>query len=273
MIDTHCHLLPGFDDGPKTIDESVEMARILADAGFSEVCCTPHLIKGVFDNGPGMVRKAVRDLQFALDEARVSLRLRVGFEYYLDEFLPEFLTDPLTLGNSCCLLIETPVNANFDFVKDSIYELVRKGFVPVLAHPERYTFLDQDGQRSKFKVQGSLNGLLRNILTGINVERRTSNVERFISLEHRTSNVELLLSMGCLFQGNIGSFAGLYGDVVRDNALRLLQSGQYDRLGTDAHKPQKLADWLVRGLKVIEKHIGQDRLKKMISIPIGRMAG
>ena len=124
----------------------------------------------------------------------------------------------------------------------------------------------------QFKVQSSQKGFWRNILSLINVERRTLNNERYLpNVERGTSNIELLLDMGCKFQGNIGSFAGIYGEQVRDRALRLLQLGLYDRIGTDAHRPQKLTDWLERGLKVIEQETGKDGLRKLVSMPDGQV--
>ena len=155
MIDFHCHILPGLDDGAQNIEESLEMARILADAGFSEVYCTPHLIKGLYNNSPEIVINAVNELQKALAQENIALTLHAGMEYYIDEYLPSFLDKEFpTFEAAPHLLVEAPMhNANIDYIKDVIYQIVRKGFVPVLAHPERYTFLEQDVQRST--VQGS----------------------------------------------------------------------------------------------------------------------
>jgi tyrosine-protein phosphatase YwqE len=93
---------------------------------------------------------------------------------------------------------------------------------------------------------------------------------------HDNDNAETLnslRSMGCLFQGNIGSFAGIYGERVKMRALRMLEMGLYDHLGTDAHRPRKLADWLERGLKVIELELGKDGLTKLVSMPAVQLAG
>jgi protein-tyrosine phosphatase len=276
MIDSHCHILPGLDDGAKNIDESLEMARVLADAGFSEVYCTPHLIKGLYNNSPEVVRNAVKELQMALAQENIALTLHAGMEYYIDEYLPSFLgKEFLPFEAAPHLLVEAPMhNADIDYIKDVIYQIVRNGLVPVLAHPERYTFLEHEVQGSKFKVQSSQNGFLGKILSLINVERRTLNNERYSpNVERGTSNIELFLDMGCKFQGNIGSFAGIYGEQVRDLALRLLQLGLYDRLGTDAHRPQKLTDWLERGLKVIEQEIGKEEFNKLVGMPVSPLVG
>lgn len=141
FVDIHCHLLPGLDDGPADEAESVEMARILASAGFSEVYCTPHMLRGAYYNPPARVRAAVTSLQETLDRAQVPLKLHPGAEYYLDEYLPSHLDDPLTIGDSF-LLVEGSYQINSEFLLDSIYQIVRKGFTPILAHPERCTTLD-----------------------------------------------------------------------------------------------------------------------------------
>jgi protein-tyrosine phosphatase len=72
------------------------------------------------------------------------------------------------------------------------------------------------------------------------------------------------MDMGCRFQGNIGSFAGIYGSSVRETALQYLREGVYDRLGSDAHRPDQLDTWLPEGLGVIRDCVGQAGLKVLL---------
>ena len=86
MIDWHCHILPGIDDGPATMDEAVEMANALRQAGYATVYCTPHLIKGSFEADNVTVRSTLAALQAELARQRIELLLLPGREYYLTSF-------------------------------------------------------------------------------------------------------------------------------------------------------------------------------------------
>ena len=99
MIDYHCHILPGIDDGCADLDESLELAQVLTTAGFTEVYCTPHCIHGVYNNTPSAVRAAVEQLQEQLTREGIPLRLSPGMEYYLDEYFSQKLTDIKKRGN------------------------------------------------------------------------------------------------------------------------------------------------------------------------------
>ena len=136
MIDYHSHILPGCDDGAATVAESLEMARLLAAAGFREVCCTPHCIRGSYDNSPEPVRTAVVSLQQELDREGIELHLQPGMEYYLDEFFLE-LAELQTLGDSDLVLVESPGQANPKAVQAGLEKVLALGLTPLVAHPER----------------------------------------------------------------------------------------------------------------------------------------
>ncbi|MRR34481.1 hypothetical protein EG829_07235, partial [bacterium] len=81
-IDCHSHLLPGIDDGAADLGEALAIARVLAEAGFGEVHCTPHSIPGAYEAAPDRIRRAVAELSRELDRAGIPLRLVAGAEYY-----------------------------------------------------------------------------------------------------------------------------------------------------------------------------------------------
>ena len=135
-IDYHCHILPGIDDGPAEMGESQEMARALSAAGFATVCCTPHRIRGVYETTSAQVRGATRQLQEALDEAGIPMNLVPGGEYYLDEFLLEHLAEPLLLPDNL-FLVEVSSRVPAQFIIETLYQVIRKGLTPLIAHPER----------------------------------------------------------------------------------------------------------------------------------------
>jgi len=215
------------------MSESLEIARILAGAGFAEVYCTPHCIRGLYDNTPQIVRRAVVELQAAIDRAGFLLRLHPGMEYFLDEYFAQQLNEPLPLGGSNCLLVETSVRADLDQTRDQLFAIRRRGFIPLMAHPERYKYLA--GRTARENV--GLLGRLKN-----RFYKRQTSPDIAPDLLHE------LRAMGCRFQGNLGSFAGIYGQEVKSKSELFLAADEYDCFGSDAHRSGSLGKTLAQGL-------------------------
>jgi len=217
MIDYHCHILPGLDDGAKFLDESLAIARELAASGFTTVYCTPHCMKGVFETTPSLVRESLADLQTELDRAGIELRLEPGMEYSLDEFFPEELDRLLPLGETGMVLLEAPYIADPHQVKELVFQVSRRRFIPLIAHPERSPIFQLVPEQGLFKR-------LRNRLSG-----------REEAPGGQASLLRELKEMGCRFQGNLGSFSGYYGTKVKRQAEFQKSAGLYDCYGTDIH--------------------------------------
>lgn len=235
MIDYHCHILPGLDDGCRDLDEAVELARLLAGAGFRQVYCTPHCIRGVYDNTPTAVQVAVAALQQELDRQGIALQLHAGMEYTLDEYFPRLLSDLQPLGDTGMVLVESPSQADGEALKEVIFAIVRKGLTPLFAHPERYDYL---------ALPAASGGLLHKIkayFTGAVID----------SGDTAHCLVESLQQQGCLFQGNIGSFANHYGSSVAQRARKLKQRQFYHCFGSDAHRPEPTQAMLSAGLAAL----------------------
>ncbi len=223
FIDYHCHILPGLDDGCRDLAESLAMAQVLVAAGFREVYCTPHCMHGVYNSTPALVQSAVVALQQQLDNEGISLKLHPGMEYYLDEYFSQKLDDVQPLGETQLLLVEFPMQyVDPEQTKNQIFQIVRKGYTPVLAHPERYQFLLPQ------KVPGG-------ILSG--VKRLFGKAQPQSELSAPGLLAELQ-QQGCLLQGNIGSLVGYYGRKVQANAEQFQQAGFYRFWGSDGHHPE-----------------------------------
>ena len=220
MIDLHCHLLPGVDDGPADIAESLAMAALLAEHGYRSVCCTPHCICGAYDNTPPGVCAAVSELQAALDRAGIPLRLVPGMEYYLDEFFAGGAVDILPLGGSRLVLVEAPMQGTGEAVHEGINRVLRQRLIPLVAHPERCGFFLPQ------KPEGAWRRLQRRFAKGNDTPPPTG--------------LEQWREMGCLFQGNLGSFGGIYGTSAARRAGELLSRGFYDCLASDGHSADHL---------------------------------
>jgi protein-tyrosine phosphatase len=259
MIDFHCHLLPSLDDGAVDIDDSIAMAKALADFGYKTVCCTPHCIKGYYDLTPQKVRDATLLLQADLDNAGINLELRPGTEYMLDECFSDFADDLLPLGDTRLVLCEAPQQAHPGVVQESLELIIEKGFVPLVAHPERteyfYDILSQRvaGGASREKPEDQLDPAFEGsvspratrhtplaFIKGLFAPRATRYAPRPFEAAQRPALPET-----CLFQANLGSFTGYYGPTVQRRAYELLKLGVYSALASDLHDSRSSSHVLV----------------------------
>jgi len=242
MIDFHCHLLPAIDDGASSIDESIVMAKALSDFGYKTVCCTPHCIKGYYDLTPQKVREATLMLQADLDNADIHLDLWPGMEYMLDEYFSEYADDLQTLGETKLVLCEAPPQAHPGYVMEGLKLIVEKGFVPLIAHPERtpyfYEILSRQvaGSTSREKAEEQFgpnhegSGAPLSFMKRLFAPRATRHAPQ--SLEDGPPPE---LPETCLFQANLGSFTGYYGPQVQARAYELLKIGDYTCISSDLH--------------------------------------
>ena len=138
MIDLHCHLLPGVDDGSRTIEQSVRVLQAMKEAGVTGVCLTPHHTVGRISRGlPPSHDEAFASLSAVVPE---GISLCRGVELMLDRPIPPDIREHpgLTLGGSRHILVEFTSGAAIPAVANALYQIVQTGLVPVLAHPERY---------------------------------------------------------------------------------------------------------------------------------------
>ena len=144
MIDLHCHMLPGIDDGAPDLDTALAMARCAAADGITTTACTPHIYPGLYENEAAGIAAAVEALRGTLAEAGIELQLTVGADI---QIVPELLsglrrgTHP-TLGGSRYFLFEPPHHTVPTRFHEILFDVVAAGYVPVITHPERLTWLD-----------------------------------------------------------------------------------------------------------------------------------
>ncbi|MBG8553398.1 tyrosine-protein phosphatase [Hymenobacter guriensis] len=146
LTDMHSHLLPGLDDGAETVEHSVELLREMRGLGYRKLIMTPHVMGDFYRNTPEGIRGALRQLQEAATAAGITdVVLECAAEYYLDEWFPRRLENGEEMlsfgGEKKYLLIETSyINEPFN-LPQIVFDLQAAGYQPVLAHPERYTYL------------------------------------------------------------------------------------------------------------------------------------
>ncbi|CAG4995378.1 Tyrosine-protein phosphatase YwqE [Dyadobacter sp. CECT 9275] len=145
-IDIHSHIIPGIDDGVETIEESVAMAARMQELGYSRMFTTPHVMWDCYRNSPEIILPILTEVQQAVKNAGLSIQINAAAEYFIDEHFMHLLRTGqpfLTLpGNR--LLVELPYSTPLLNISETIFFIISKGYQPVLAHPERYTYFYSD---------------------------------------------------------------------------------------------------------------------------------
>ncbi|MBQ3452761.1 hypothetical protein IJG28_00965 [Candidatus Saccharibacteria bacterium] len=150
MIDIHSHILPGVDDGARDFEDSISCVSWLARQGFTDIVATPHYIVDTdYVSRREVNAKLVRELQEKLSAKKIGVRIWLGNEIYIDTKILELVGDGKisTLGQGKHLLVELPINGEFENYADYLGEMMDSGHKVVLAHPERYGIFQEDYQK------------------------------------------------------------------------------------------------------------------------------
>ncbi|MEZ0541033.1 tyrosine-protein phosphatase [Fibrella arboris] len=158
-VDIHNHLLPGVDDGITTLDETVRCLKQYNDWGVRQVICTPHISQDYYPNTAEQLHVHLALVQQASLDAGLSITVRLAAEYLLDEEFDRLLkaNQLLSFGSARYVLIETGWAAPPHQLDDWLFIMQRKGYTPVLAHPERYLYYQAEPYLLKqLRAQGCL---------------------------------------------------------------------------------------------------------------------
>ena len=215
-VDIHSHILPGIDDGSKSVDISIELLTKMKEYGIVNFVFTPHILGGVWENTPSTIEKAFDKLQNAVSKSELSnIHMRFAAEYMLDNNFRTILKnkDILTIKNSFVLIEMSYLNPPINLY-ELLFDIQMAGYKPILAHPERYNFLHK-----KF--------------------------DEYYKLK----------DAGCKFQVNLLSLTNYYGKHVNVIANKLIKNNLIDLVGSDAHHHNHLNGLIKVGNKKIVKQI------------------
>jgi protein-tyrosine phosphatase len=232
MIDLHTHILPDLDDGPRTWEDALAMARLAAADGIKTVVATPHLFRrrtvdlAALNPAEAILETTAR-FQTRLNEAGLDLTVVPGCEVPLCYEAIGLLEEGrlLSLGNgNRYLCLEMPDLAIPATVQDLVFQFSAKGLTPIITHPERnLVFMEMPDK------------LLR------------------------------LLQLGCLAQVTAGSLTGAFGRRVAKFAKSLVTKGYAHVVASDAHNCQGRPPQLAAAVQVLTKLVGKDRAWEMVS--------
>jgi tyrosine-protein phosphatase YwqE len=199
--DLHSHLIPGIDDGVATVEESIAMIKGLMEFGYRKFITTPHILPGMYNNGPDTILPGLALVRKAIAEQHLGVTLDAAAEYYYDEAFEEMAKDaPLMLFSGNHLFFELPNMHQPPMLKHTVFALNIRGIIPVLAHVERYPYL----------------------------------------YEKNFSELEELVNMGVELQVNYGTFLGVYGPKLQKAAYQMVDAGLISYLGSDLHGEKHL---------------------------------
>lgn len=225
MIDLHCHILPGVDDGPKNLEESIAMGHVAVQQGITHILCTPHHKNGRYDNPAVNVIAAVKNLQQEFDQRGIELTLFEGQEVRLTGELLEDIRHQdilFTDLNNQYLLIEFPAAEVPAYTDQLFYQLIEQGHTPVIVHPERNDVFSKDPNR-----------------------------------------LVPYLEMGVLTQLTAPSVIGFFGRKIQKVARTMLSNRLVYMVASDAHSIQQRGFYLKEAYQEIERDFGSELVREL----------
>ena len=196
FVDIHNHILPGLDDGAKTVEDSIEMIRAFSEIGIKNFIVTPHIMHSYYPNNPETINNSLTLLKNALLKNNMKdISIQAAAEHMIDDNFESILEDGtiMPLPNKYLLVEMSYLQPSINF-DEAILKISSKNYYTILAHPERYGYL-----HTKFK--------------------------KYLDYKEK----------GILFQLNLLSLSDYYGKEVQQMALKLLGADLIDFMGSDVH--------------------------------------
>jgi len=225
MIDLHCHILPGIDDGAEDLDASIAMAKIAISQGITHILCTPHHNNGKYCNPKSNVISLVSSLQTELDQRHLPLTVLEGQEVRITGDLIEDIQQDNILFtdlDDTYILIEFPTMEVPTYTERMFFDLLQIGKIPVIVHPERNGHFRKD-----------------------------------------PNNLIPFLDLGCLAQLTAPSYVGTFGKDIQRTARTMVEHNLVQMVASDAHGVKKRTFYMKEAYQQIAKDFGNEKVTKM----------
>ncbi len=157
--DMHSHLIPGIDDGAADMEMALQMIRGMHELGYQKLITTPHVMWEMYKNTNAIIRAGCKAVQTRLDQEKIPVEFHAAAEYFLDEHFDELLQseEPLLTLKDNLVLVEFSFIRQPVELKEMLFKLQIKGYLPVVAHPERYLYFSKNKNwYDEIKEQGCL---------------------------------------------------------------------------------------------------------------------
>lgn len=224
MVDLHCHLLPGIDDGSKNMKISLRLAREATENGVTHALLTPHHMNGHYVNHKRDVIRETKEFQEQLKRHDISLTVFPGQEVRINGNLLDALDKDDILfadtGNKY-MMLEFPDDDVPHYTDQMIFDLQQRGIIPVIVHPERNTKIMQNPDL-----------------------------------------IYQLLEKGCLSQITASSYVGTFGKKVKEFSRQLIEAGQGYVFASDAHNLPGRKYEMRQAFKKLSQEFGNDLVDK-----------
>ncbi|PAQ12877.1 tyrosine protein phosphatase [Bacillaceae bacterium SAOS 7] len=220
MIDLHCHILPGIDDGAKSNIDSLSMAMMAEKQGITKIVATPHHKNGIYENKKTDILLHVADLNAKLKGAGVNVEILPGQEIRMyGEIIEDFESGELLTvgGNSKYVLIEFPSGYIPQYAEKLLFDLHMKGLLPIIAHPERNQEI----------------------------------------LEH-PDKLYKLVKNGTLTQITASSYIGYFGKRIKRFTEQLIEANLTHFIASDAHNTTTRPFHLTEAYEKLQSQLGSD---------------
>ncbi|PGY12660.1 tyrosine-protein phosphatase [Bacillus sp. AFS031507] len=219
MIDVHCHILPGIDDGARDLSESIEMAKKAAEQGIHTIVATPHHLNNRYENPKQTIIDRVRELNKVLLEEKIDLNVLPGQETRINgEMVEGFETgEILPINNTQYVLVEFSSSHVPRYTEKLFYDLQMKGLIPVIVHPER----NQE------------------------IIERPELLYQFVK-------------KGALSQVTAASICGDFGKKIKNFSLQLIEANLTHFIASDAHNTSNRTFKMREAIDIVQAKYGND---------------
>ncbi|KAF1298460.1 tyrosine protein phosphatase [Enterococcus sp. JM4C] len=225
MIDLHCHILHGIDDGASSLEDSIDMAEKAISQGITHILCTPHHNNGKYRNPKSTVISLVTDLQDELDKRNLPLTLLEGQEVRITgDLLDDLARDNILFTDldDTYILIEFPTMEVPSYTEQVFFDLQALGKTPVIVHPERNAHFRKD-----------------------------------------PNHLIPFLEMGCLAQLTAPSYVGTFGKEIQKTAKTMVEHNLVQMVASDAHGVKKRTFYMKEAYEQIAKDFGREKVALM----------
>lgn len=219
LVDIHCHILPGIDDGSKDWETSIKLAHAAVKDGITHAVVTPHTLNGRYLNHKKDVIKLTAEYQKLLKDENIPLTVFPGQEVRISGDLPQALDDDDILfldEDGRYMLLEFPSDDVPSYAKDMIFKIMQRGITPIIVHPERNSRI----------------------------------LKEPVILQE-------LIEQGCLVQITASSYIGTFGKDIEEMSRKFIEAGQCSCFASDAHDLPKRQYEYSEALEKLSNEFGQ----------------